>query len=161
MTKKATEQKELKSRANKKPARLKGKRAANDLKREDQKEQALELRLQGMNLRAIGKALGVSHETVRKWIDEEYEGSFERRHELADKLLDQSLLELEYMYSKVAPDFSQEDRKIRYQALDRGIKINESRRKLLGIDSPEKLDVNTNQKLYTSNIPLPDDLDTD
>ncbi|EAQ33281.1 hypothetical protein OS145_02895 [Idiomarina baltica OS145] len=65
------------------------------------------------------------------------------------------------MYSKIAPYFSQKDRKLRLQTLDRSIKVHESRRKFLGIDISEKLDVNTNQKLYTSNITLEGNIEVD
>lgn len=67
------------------PKRLK-KDDADQINAEQRALQALELRKQRLNYRAIGEALGVSHETARQDVIRAHNALLERRVESADEL---------------------------------------------------------------------------
>lgn len=101
----------------------------NETQRQDKINQAYQLRLSGKTYRQIGRALGVSHVTARKWVTEHLESEttplvdevrkmeYDRMMRILDRLEDRAL--------------DGDDK-----ALALMLKTSESLRKLLGADMP-------------------------
>jgi hypothetical protein len=133
--------------------------------RTEQRVQAYDLRLGGLTLRQIGERMGVSHGTVQNLLREEIAN---RLDPLKDQYLQYELDRLDHMQQAVLAVLQQpwtvvtvayetgeidddgkpewglrniaipDDRKI-LGAVDRLVRISESRRKLCGLDAPVKV----------------------
>lgn len=93
------------------------------------KHDAWDLRIKGRSYREIGTALGVSHVTAQEWVKEVFN---EKSLPLASEVRKQELARLERYLDAL-------DHKIEcgdIQAIQTGIRISESIRKLLGADLP-------------------------
>lgn len=130
-------------------------RGASDARRAQEREQAYELRLRGRTLRQIADDMGCSNAKVHQLLREEIT---ERLDPLKDQYLQYELDRLDAMQqaviavleqpwtvvSAIGPDGTMrayaipDDRKI-LGAVDRLVRISESRRKLCGLDAPVKV----------------------
>jgi hypothetical protein len=124
-------------------------------RRAEQRAQAYDLRLRGRTLRQIGEDMGISHETVRVLLGEEIAN---RLDPLKDQYLQYELDRLDHMQQAVIAVLDNpgkvvsgvtadgrtwtalvvDDHKI-LGAVDRLVRISESRRKLCGLDAPVKV----------------------
>lgn len=101
----------------------------NNAQRAERRIKAYELRLKGKSYRAIGEALGISHQMAMIDVKEQL-ASIELP--LADEVRKQEIDRLTRYLDKLEFRVEQGDDK----AVALGIKISESLRKLLGIDIP-------------------------
>lgn len=114
---------------------------ADDARIALRREEALRLRLTGLRLRDIGRALGVSHETVRKDIQEELDASAERADGMADRVRALELERLDEARSRVFAILkTAEDPELLLKAADRVVRLSEQTAKLSGAYAPERLD---------------------
>lgn len=124
-------------------------------RRAAQREQAYDLRLRGRTLRQIGQDMGLSHETVRQLLREEIAN---RLDPLKDQYLQYEMDRLDHMQQAVFAVLDNpgkvvtgvtadgrhwsalvmDDSKV-LGAVDRLVRISESRRKLCGLDAPVKV----------------------
>lgn len=97
-----------------------------------------ELRKTGLSLRAIGKKMGVCHETVRKYLQDAGRAillpGVEEYRKLEDERLDAMLEALMPTISKGEP-----------RAIEVGIKLLERRAKLHGLDKPIEYNITTQE----------------
>lgn len=113
--------------------------------------EALRMRRDCMTYAAIGEALGVSEETAGQWVREALEKRIQepledvRRMELArlDHLYELALKVTQREHAKLyqGVDTGYRDDGPLLAAIDRLIKVSESRRKLLGMDAPTQVEV--------------------
>lgn len=129
-------------------------RDASDAQRAKQRAQAYDLRLRGRTLRQIAADMGCSHTKVHDLLREEIK---DRLDPLKDQYIQYELDRLDAMQQAVIAVLEQpwtavvapgpngvqtyvipDDRKI-LGAIDRLVRISESRRKLCGLDAPVKV----------------------
>lgn len=95
----------------------------------------MELRKRGASYRRIAAELGVSHTQAR---DDVFEALADLAAHTRDKAAEYRALELERLelpMEALAPDVERGDK----DAIDRWVKLSESRRRLLGLDAPTKV----------------------
>lgn len=112
----------------------------------ERKREALDLRRQGLTYSAIGERLNISHVMAHKYVKGELDAINSASHELAAMSLEMELQRLDAihvsLWRTVFPhgdnEFSQplDDNQLR--AIDRLLKIQERRAKLLGLDAQTK-----------------------
>lgn len=128
---------------------------------EVRKQKAYELRCKGLTYQQIGDALGVSIKTAHEYVDEVWKYNRERTADSADKLREMELAKLDELEARWMPlalaaelDVSKEvikgdDNVVHIEldawdagmkAVDRVLKIQERRAKLLGIEAPQKVE---------------------
>ena len=110
--------------------------SAKKLNAQDKREQAVELRKRRMSYAEIGKEIGVSRQRACKMVFEEMEKAAAERTKQAGVLIDIELAELD----AAAEEAWQHVREGSESAIDRVLRINESRRKLLGLDGALKVE---------------------
>lgn len=98
----------------------------------EHREHALALRRAGRSYRAIGEELKISKTRAHQLVSEGLEESREQIMAHADELRAETLSRLDGMLQKVYPNAEAGD----VQAVDRVLKIEERRAKLLGLDAP-------------------------
>lgn len=104
---------------------------------------AYNMRLQGMPYHAIAETLRVSRETVRKYVHEWMDKlEIEKVEEIRQMELDR----LDKLQFAVDDMLASPNPKVRLSAIEKAVKLQESRRKLLGLDAAEKVDVEINHK---------------
>lgn len=125
---------------------------SNDQAIEDRRWKAWDLRIKGKSYRAIGDALGVSGKTAHqdcqavlaRVIDEANENAAQDRA-VSLYRLDRALDIVEQaLGAEVFTESGERDHELRLKAVDRLVKIDESRRKLLGTDAPMKHEIDAN-----------------
>ncbi|MGL5924647.1 hypothetical protein [Chroococcidiopsis sp.] len=124
-------------------------RNAHPGKKEDtasRRLQAMELRKAGKNYRAIGKELGISEAQAHRDVATVVKSITKLSTETA---LEHQALELERLEMAMAA-IAPQVQKGYLQAIDRWLRLCESRRKLLGIDAPAKQEINSNTAISLS-----------
>jgi DNA-binding CsgD family transcriptional regulator len=110
--------------------------AAKSLKMELRREQIAKLRLRGRSVRDIGRELGISKSVVQ----EDLTAIFLRAHDAADDAIalerQLSLERLDLLLGGIIDRATSAD----LEAIDRVLKIDHRRAKLLGLDAPAKLE---------------------
>lgn len=104
-------------------------------KAENQKR-AYELRISGFSYRKIGEALGVGHVTAFNYVKETLSILRAECHDLAETYRDMELERLDQAQMAIYAKVLKGD----VAAIDRLLKIQERRSKLLGLDSPTKIE---------------------
>lgn len=118
--------------------------------------QALEMRKSGFTYREIGKRLGISHVQAFKDVNDELKRLADERADSADELRQ---LELEKL-DKYEANLTHWAEAGNVDAVKALLKVQERRSKLLGLDAPERKDVNIKgAKTYIGFTP--DDWDND
>lgn len=100
------------------------------------RERALELKRVGFTLAQIGRELGVSKQSVSRYIHAALTDSVKRQEKDADCLRELELERLDALQRACERILAKKGHEL--AAADRLLRIAESRRKLLGIDAPEK-----------------------
>jgi transposase len=112
--------------------------AANEAQQTVLREQAFDLRLQGLSHGAIGRQMGFDGSTVKRWIDQEIEDRIEPRvHAL--RLLESARLD-RYL-AKLEPKIENGDPK----AIGIANRISQRRSALLGLNAPIQIDATVHE----------------
>ena len=98
---------------------------------------ALELRKRGMNYTQIGEELGCARSTACRYVLSELENLAEKCREEAVHVRDLELQRLDALYLKAWEAVEGGD----LSAIDRCLRVQERRAKLLGLDAAQKVDV--------------------
>lgn len=98
------------------------------------REQSTELRCLGASYRQIGQQLQISHTQARKDVMAGLEAAHQHLGQLGERLLALEYQRLEVPMVALATRIKNGD----LNAIDRWIRLSESRRRLLGLDAPEK-----------------------
>lgn len=124
--------------------------------------QVLELRKKGLTLSKIGEQVGVSLTTVHKDLQAAFKELLAIEVKKANEL---RFLELQRMdaaelkINLILADKKTRD-EVRLKCIDRLIKISESRRKLLGLDMPQRIDITSNGEAVQKRIEIVDTQNT-
>jgi intein-encoded DNA endonuclease-like protein len=114
----------------------------------ERRTKALDLRKQGLTYEAIGKELGCNRSRAYKIVSKELSLIKAKNNETAEEIKTIELQRLDHLLEATMIRAVDENTKDVYlPAVDRCLRIMERRAKLLGLDSPEKLDVETKQQL--------------
>ena len=98
--------------------------------------EALELRKRGMNYTQIGKKLGCNRSTACRYVLSELENLADKCREEAAQVRDLELQRLDALYLKAWEAVEEGD----LPAIDRCLRVQERRAKLLGLDAAEKIE---------------------
>ena len=142
MAKKSVKTKPVKKSMESKTSKRKIEALANEKK-------ALELRIGGAAYRVIGEALGLSESGAAKAVYRALDRIRSEIRESADQYIQLQLERLDKMVLAVWPEAV----KGRYGAIDRVLKIEERRARLLGLDAAQELIIDWRKKLESENIP--------
>ena len=105
---------------------------------------ALELRKRGMNYTQIGEKLGCARNTACRYVLSELENLADKCREEAVQVRDLELHRLDDLYLKAWEAVEGGD----LPAIDRCLRVQERRAKLLGLDAAQKVDVNGIAELH-------------
>jgi len=97
---------------------------------------ALELRKRGMNYTQIGKTLGCARSTACRYVLSELENLADKCREEAVHVRDLELQRLDALYLKAWEAVEEGD----LPSIDRCLRVQERRAKLLGLDAAEKIE---------------------
>lgn len=103
----------------------------------ERRNRAYELRIAGLTYRQIGRELGVSHVTAFTYVKEELDALREECRELAETYRDMELERLDHAQKAIYAGVLKGD----LGSIDRLLRIQERRSKLLGLDAPVKQDI--------------------
>ena len=106
---------------------------------------ALELRKRGMNYTQIGEKLGCARNTACRYVLSELENLAERCQEEAAHVRDLELQRLDELYLIAYRAISDGND---LAGIDRCLRVQERRAKLLGLDAAQKVDVNGIAELH-------------
>lgn len=110
----------------------------------DRRVKALELRKTGMTYAKIGEELGVSMQTANKDVKTALKDLADLGLHLSVELRHMELMRLDDALAKVYEVYEAVvDHEVKLKAIDRLVRLSESRRKLLGLDEPQRMDVTT------------------
>lgn len=109
-------------------------RRAAEVERAERLKKMVLLRKVGMTLQAIADQCGVNKSTVSRELDKAYK---ELYHEDANQHVQLELARLEELQRAIYPAALKGDVK----AVNASVRVSESKRKLLGIDKPTKLEL--------------------
>ena len=110
-----------------------------DPARGEQDEKILRLRIAGLSLRAIGEQVGLSHQCVADRITA---AIADLVHPAAEEYRSLEALRLDDLTRQVFGVLASADSGVlKLQAVDRLLRLSESRRKLWALDMPQQLDV--------------------
>lgn len=125
----------------------------------DRRSKALELRMTGMRYEAIGQELGVSMQTAHKDVKTAMDELAEYQQTQSIQLRNMELIRLDSALAKVHEVLGETgDPETKLKAVDRLIRISESRRKLLGLDQPQRIDVTTGGEPMQKRVVLVDNV---
>ena len=130
------------------------------------RQKAINLRLQGHTFREIAAAVGVSVETAHRYVNDGWERIQTATDEQRQELRDLELARLDAMLKRVLPIATannlkvekevfrngqaeiicEEDAELQFKAVDRALKIGKRRAELLGLDAPAKIEVTGKRK---------------
>lgn len=117
------------------------KQAARALRTAERTARALELRRQGMSLRAIGEALGCDHKTAQRRIDAALDEIRRSTQDDAARLVELELVRMDRMLEKLEAGLNAEDHETVARSVRELLRVSQSRRRLLGLDQPTKVKV--------------------
>lgn len=120
----------------------------------EQRFEALEMRKRGLSYRAIGKKLGCSYSTAYDYIKESLEELRTKTLVSAEQLRELEIQKLDRLEQQMQKGLHSSDLTERAKVAAVVVKITESRRKLLGLDAPQKVEMSGN--LYTVVAASPD-----
>lgn len=114
---------------------------------EERRFVALEHRKRGLSYRAIGRRMKCSHSTANDYVLEALDELRKRTLESAEQLRELEVQRMDRLEEKMQPGLRSMDLTERAKVAAVVIKIAESRRKLQGLDAPQKVEVSGN--MYT------------
>lgn len=126
----------------------------------ERRKQALELRKKGYTYEEIGKEIHCTKLRAWKYVKRELDAIHAKTAETSEEVKTLELQKLDALYKAVfnraiSFDEEEETEKVDLYAVDRCLRIMERKAKLLGLDSPEKLEVDENAKVIF-HLPEPD-----
>lgn len=114
---------------------------ANPAERAELRAQAYDLKLKGWSLRRIGVAIGVSHVTVKNYIDEEVEA---RTVPLLDEVVKIEIDRYDRYLARLEEAMDDEKADVA-KLIASAVRVSEARRKLLGYDAPQRVEATVHQ----------------
>lgn len=115
---------------------------------QERRIKVLNYRIQHQSLRAIANKLGVSHQTVKNDLDRAMEELHKTETQRTADYRMMELQRLEVACSAIMRKVIDGD----ISAVDEYRKLSESRRKLLGVDAPVQVDLNTGKRVDLSEM---------
>lgn len=114
--------------------------AARIIKQTENQVRALQMRRDGRTLRDIGDELGVSYETVRRWVNNALAEMAKEISGNADAI---RMLEGHRLLKGLKRTMDEIDESEKYpdKAITNLVRLSESYRKLFGLDAPQRVDV--------------------
>lgn len=112
-------------------------------------QQALDLRIAGVSYRDIAKAIGLSPSGAHKAVDRALAEIAEQTNEKAERVRSIELQRLDKMSTAVWKEVVNGN----YAAIDRALRIQERRSRLLGLDAPERKDVTNHNRQVILYVP--------
>jgi hypothetical protein len=109
----------------------------------EHEEKAISLRLAGLSYQRIGDAIGITPSGAKRCVDRVLARIVKSTNETAEQVKQEELLRLDEMQFALYPLAKRGDIK----ATETILKIQQRRAKLLGLDAPEKLQVEDNLKI--------------
>ncbi|MDQ3621730.1 MAG: hypothetical protein M3463_04460 [Verrucomicrobiota bacterium] len=114
---------------------------------------AFELRKQGYTYREIAGQMGVSIKTAHGYVNDYWHEIKDTTDELAEVVRDRELANLDAWHKTWAPEVLRtENPEMAMKIIDRLLKIQERRAKLLGLEAPAKVDMMTGVKMDPEKI---------
>lgn len=145
--------------------RRKGESKPDDARIEARRQRAFEMRRGGGSYRAIGAALGVSHEIARQDVAAIMEQVNAESREMAAEYRSIQIERLDAMLTAIWPralKANPENPQAQMAAVDRVLRIEERRAKLLGLDAPQAVDLSTpSDRPFTVRVIFADDHDSE
>jgi hypothetical protein len=114
---------------------------ANPAERAELRAQAYDLKLKGWSLRRIGVAIGVSHVTVKNYIDEEVES---RTIPLLNQVVQMEIDRYDTYLARLEAAMD-DDKADVAKLVASAVRVSEARRKLLGYDAPQRVEATVHQ----------------
>lgn len=124
------------------------------LEAEERRFEALEHRKRGLSFRAIGKRMGCGYSTAWALVKEALDELRAKTLVNAEQLRELEIQKLDRLESKMQKGLASADLTERAKVAAVVVKITESRRKLLGLDAAQKVELSGN--LYTVKEVSPD-----
>ncbi len=122
-------------------------RGANEQAAENRKI-AFELRKRRYTYQEIADHLDVSIKTAHQYVNAYWEEIKDTTAEVAEQVREMELASLDEIYKRWAPvALESEDSELALKVIDRLLKIQERRAKLLGLETPAKVDMMTGVKM--------------
>lgn len=94
-----------------------------------------------MSYRAIGDQLGVDHKTAQRRVDAALDEMRQDTKENAARLVELELLRMDRMVERLEAGLNVDDHETIARAVRELIRVSSSRRRLLGLDQPAKVEV--------------------
>lgn len=110
---------------------------------------AMQLRVEGLTLAAIGAKLGITKQSAHELIARELAEAAAARKDLAEHQLEAELAAIDFVIAGMAPKVAKGDAK----AATAYLRAMERRAKLLGLDAPTKTDLTSGGKPITPITP--------
>lgn len=117
----------------------------NAAERAELRAQAYDLKLKGWSLRRIGVAIGVSHVTVKNYIDEEVES---RTIPLLNEVVQMEIDRYDTYLARLEAAMDDEKADVA-KLVASAVRVSEARRKLLGYDAPQRVEATVHQVTET------------
>lgn len=114
---------------------------SNPVERAELRVQAYDLKLKGWSLRRIGAEIGVSHVTVKTYIDEEVES---RTIPLLNEVVQMELDRYDRYLARLEEAMDDEKADVA-KLIASAVRVSEARRKLLGYDAPQRVEATVHQ----------------
>lgn len=114
---------------------------SNPVERAELRVQAYDLKLKGWSLRRIGAEIGVSHVTVKTYIDEEVES---RTIPLLNEVVQMELDRYDRYLARLEEAMDDEKADVA-KLVASAVRVSEARRKLLGYDAPQRVEATVHQ----------------
>lgn len=111
---------------------------------------AVEMRRDRYSYAEIAEELGLAAQTVLAWINRYREETASEVRSLDREMVNDEIRELDYLRHVLSPDIKARD----HSAIGLALKISESKRKLLGLDNPQKHEVQITIREFQGFDPL-------
>lgn len=114
---------------------------SNPVERSELRVQAYDLKLKGWSLRRIGAEIGLSHQTVKNYIDEEVES---RTIPLLNEVVQMEIDRYDTYLARLEAAMDDEKADVA-KLVASAVRVSEARRKLLGYDAPQRVEATVHQ----------------
>ena len=125
-----------------------GKQSKSKINYAERRIEALNLRRTGMSYREIGRNLDVSGKRAYEMVSQAFAELKNDQNSTADEVRSLELERLDKMLESIWPKVEKGD----VAALDRAVKIQERRAKLLGLDAPQSMDLRSGDGSMTPQV---------
>jgi len=111
----------------------------NTERKAELKKKAYQLRIAGLSYRKIGEQLGINFQTAFNYVKETLDNLRRDCTELAETYRDMELVRLDEMQTAIYTKILKGD----LNAIDRLLRVMERRSRLLGLDAPKQIEVDS------------------